>query len=79
MRSFLGGDPLSGNLFVFGNRGGHLVKILWWDKTGLAIFYKRLERGVFAFPQGRDRSVSITREELLRLLSSENVPIRNRA
>ncbi len=33
VRSFLGRDPLSGSLFVFRNNGGHLVKILWWDKS----------------------------------------------
>ena len=47
VRSFLKHDPLSGNLFVFRNRGGHLVKVIWWDTEGLAIFYKRLEKGVF--------------------------------
>lgn len=73
VRSFLGADPLSGNLFVFRNRGGHLVKILWWDKNGLSIFYKRLERGEFRFPRSGEVSVEITREELLQLLSGENV------
>ena len=47
VRSFLGRDPLSGSLFVFRNKGGQLVKVLWWDRDGLAIYYKRLERGVF--------------------------------
>ena len=76
--SFLGGDPLSGNMFVFRNRGGHLVKILWWDRDGLAIFYKRIERGVFQFPRGNGVSIEITREGLLRLLSGQDVQIRNR-
>jgi transposase len=50
VRDFLGGDPLSGHLFVFRNRAGDRLKILWWDRDGLAIFYKRLEEGTFAFP-----------------------------
>jgi transposase len=69
VRSFLKGDPLSGNLFVFRNRGGHLVKILWWDHDGLAIYYKRLERGEFRWPRSGEMAVEITREGLLRLLS----------
>lgn len=69
VRSFLGHDPLSGNLFVFRNRGGHLLKVLWWDRDGLAIYYKRLERGVFAFPQSHHPTVEIRQEELLKLLS----------
>ena len=53
VRSFLKEDPLSGNLFVFRNRGGQRVKILWWDRDGLAIYYKRLERGEFRFPRAQ--------------------------
>jgi transposase len=69
VRSFLGRDPLSGNLFVFRNRGGQLLKILWWDQSGLAIYYKRLERGAFRWPRAGTPSVEIAREDLLRLLS----------
>lgn len=50
VRDFLGGDPLSGHLFVFRNKSGDRLKVLWWDRDGLAIFYKRLEDGTFAFP-----------------------------
>jgi transposase len=69
VRSFLGHDPLSGNLFVFRNRSGQRLKILWWDQQGLAIFYKRIERGVFHFPQTHETSIAIERSQLLRLLS----------
>ncbi len=79
VRSFLGHDPLSGNLFVFRNRGGHRVKILWWDRDGLAIYYKRLERGEFQFPRATTPAVAITREQLLRLLSGLNLVERKRA
>jgi transposase len=73
VRSFLGHDPLSGNLFVFRNKRGHLVKVLWWDHEGLAIYYKRLERGEFQFPRGNTPSIEIRHEELLRLLSGLSI------
>jgi transposase len=50
VREHLGADPLSGHLFVFRNKRGDRVKLLYWNEDGYAIWYKRLEVGVFAFP-----------------------------
>jgi len=44
-------DVLDGHLFLFVNKRRDRLKALWWDQDGLAIFYKRLERGTFEAPR----------------------------
>ena len=75
VREVLKLDPLSGHLFVFRNRTAQRVKILWWDHNGLAIYYKRIERGVFQFPDSADKIFSIDSGNLVKLLSGLPVDI----
>lgn len=48
VKTGLGRDPLSGELFLFVNRRRDACKVLMYDGTGLCIFQKRLARGRFA-------------------------------
>ena len=62
-------DPFSGHLFVFRNRRGDRVKILFWHKNGFCLWYKRLETGVFRFPASADgRKVEVEATDLALLL-----------
>jgi transposase len=67
-----GQDPFGGHLFVFRNRRGDRLKILYWDHDpgGLVLFYKRLEQGQFKLPKldAQQRSVVLKPSELAMLL-----------
>lgn len=79
VRVFLGHDPLCGSMFVFRNKNAQRAKILWWDKDGLAIYYKRLERGTFQFPTpsaAGTKVLATTSAELMRLLSGMELTTR---
>ncbi len=76
VRAFLGHDPLSGHLFVFRNKSSVRLKILWWDRTGLVLYYKRLERGTFRFPSTTEKTLAVDSGQLLRLLDGLEVVAR---
>lgn len=63
-------DPLLGYLFVFFNRQRTLIKVLHWNRDGLAIFHKRLEKGTFKRPTIRLNAPNseLSKEELFMIL-----------
>jgi len=73
VESMIGQDPYSGHLFLFHGQRGNLLKALWWDLDGWAIFAKRLDKGTFEFPEvkfdnGKCLPVEIERADLMLLL-----------
>jgi transposase len=59
VRDGLGYDPLSGHLFLFVGRRRDRLKILYWDRDGYALWYKRLEKGTFRMPAAKPDAASI--------------------
>jgi transposase len=66
---------LSGSIFVFVNRRRNRVKLLYFDGDGLAIFYKRLESGVFVLPELCDGSSMELSSAQLSMLLEGIVPL----
>lgn len=71
-------DPLSGDLYVFINRRGQYLKCLYWDRSGLCIWAKRLERGCFISDWSRPGVVGETDYTGLKLLLEGIVPGRRK-
>ena len=68
VRSELGQDPLSGDVFAFVNRKRDKMKLLLWDRSGFVVWYKRLEEGTFELPHGDAVSYPISWEKLMLIL-----------
>jgi transposase len=49
-RQVVGEDPQGGALFCFVNKRANRLKVLWWDRNGYCLLYKRLHRAVFELP-----------------------------
>lgn len=65
----LGADVYSGHLFVFLSRSRERAKILFFDRGGFVVYYKRLERGRFRRPEvDSGGAVQLTAAELASLL-----------
>ena len=63
-------DATSGHLFLFLNRSRDRMKILFWDRDGFCIWYKRLERGTFQLltPTNDEKGIELDDAQLVKLL-----------
>jgi len=72
-------DPFDAALFVFCNRGRDRLKILEWDGDGFWLYFKRLEKGRFQWPQpGDEPTMTLTGEDLTVLLGGVRVGLKIR-
>lgn len=61
-------DPMSGHVFIFRDRNGSQVKLLWSTGDGLCLLTKKLEHGRFTWPSAWDGKVFLTPAQLAMLL-----------
>lgn len=72
VRELLGEDPQSGALYVFVGKSATRAKVLWWDRNGYCLLYKRLHRALFVLPREAARvgaSMQIDAPALAELLA----------
>ena len=72
-------DPFDGALFVFCNRSRNRLKILEWDGDGFWLYFKRLEKGHFRWPEpGEEVTMALSGEELNILLGGARIELKLR-
>jgi transposase len=64
--NYLGFEPMDGSLFVFYNSRRDKLKLLFWDRDGYWVMYKRLEAGTFQMPaiDTETKHIILTSEQL---------------
>ena len=62
-------NPQSGDIYVFRNKSSRKVKLVFWNKNGFVLYYKRLETGKFQFSKSlQEDTVLINATQLQALL-----------
>jgi len=72
-------DPFTGHVFVFRGRRADRVKVLVWDRNGFVLYYKRLEKGRFRFPEATSANRELDSTALTLLLEGLDLELAARA
>lgn len=65
-------NPLEGHLFLFHNRRGNKIKILYYEINCFTLWYRRLEKGKFIFPKNAETgSIELSQEHFRWLMMSD--------
>jgi transposase len=67
-------NAFSGTLFIFCNKKKDKLKLLYWDETGFALWYKRLEKQRFKWPKCRELNhTNLSEQQLTWLLGGYDI------
>lgn len=62
-------NPQTGDLYIFTNKSKNKIKLLFWDRNGFVLYYKKLERGRFNYSRYiQDQTILISTKQLQALL-----------
>lgn len=73
VRSELGKDPMSGDVFIFLNKRRNMLKLLHWESGGFVLYYKRLEKGTFTAPKLSAEDEAVSWPELVLMIEGIQV------
>ena len=62
-------EPNSGQVFIFRSKRSDRIKLLFWERNGFWLLYKRLEKGRFKFPNNAASHFELSPDQLSWLLS----------
>ena len=68
VRETMAADPFSGAVYVFRAKRADRIKLVFWDGTGLCLFAKRLEDGIFRWPKIENGMMKLSAAQLSALL-----------
>lgn len=67
------GNPADGSVYVFFNKQRDKLKLLYWDRNGFCLWYKRLEKQRFKLPEISGKSASISAEHFRWLMDGLDI------
>jgi transposase len=74
VESEMGHSPMSGSLFVFTGRRRDTIRLLYWDRTGFALWTKKLETEKFRWPLKMEGdTITLTYQQLAFLLDGYDI------
>jgi transposase len=69
-------NPMDGTLFLFRNRQGNKLKVLYYEVNCFSIWYRRLEKGKYVFQRNLQGQIEMTKEHFRWLIASDKYSYR---